>query len=149
MKTNPPLSKPPAAPTTMSALLTQAMADPAPAAISESGNIVTLTQPAPEAAAPTPEPVATAPSDRAVSSGAGEAITLEVAQPALKIVMEGADPNVITFFQIRMPETLKRKIEWLHAKQLGSRQRQSMHAIALSALEREVDRLIRAELKKG
>lgn len=58
-----------------------------------------------------------------------------------------ANPRIISYVQIRMPEPLKLKLEWLHARQLGQA-KQSQHAIALAALEREIDRLV-AKARKG
>ena len=60
---------------------------------------------------------------------------------------DDANSRVISFFQIRMPEPLKLKIEWLAARHLAEG-KGSQHKIALSALEREIDRMI-AEIEVG
>lgn len=59
---------------------------------------------------------------------------------------DDANPRIISFFQIRMPEPLKIKIEWLASRHLGEG-KGSQHKIALAALEREIDRMIAKELK--
>lgn len=59
---------------------------------------------------------------------------------------DDANPRVISFFQIRMPEPLKRKIEWLASRQPGGGSGKQ-HKITLAALEREIDRLVAKELK--
>lgn len=77
---------------------------------------------------------------------AGDVTTTEPpGEPELTADMDmpwaNAEPRILSFFQIRMPEPLKLKIQWLHARQLGTK-KESQHAIALAALEREVDRLV-------
>lgn len=61
-----------------------------------------------------------------------------------------ANPRIIGFYQIRMPEPLKLKLEWLYSHQSNlnnGAQKESRHAIALGALTREIDRMI-AKAKK-
>lgn len=75
----------------------------------------------------------------------------EAAHEPAGLPWDEANPRVISFFQIRMPEPLKMKIEWLElqhrmkGERSGSRGLQ--HQIALTALEREIDRLVAKELK--
>lgn len=63
---------------------------------------------------------------------------------------DNTDPRVKLYFQVRMPEPLKRKIEWLELQRLmrGERRSRGMqHDIVLGILEREIDRLVAKELK--
>lgn len=70
--------------------------------------------------------------------------------PPANMPWDKADSRVKLYFQVRMPEPLKRKIEWLELQRLlrGERRSRGMqHDIVLGILEREIDRLIAKELK--
>lgn len=116
-------------------LFNEALKKPEASAVTESGNVVKLDTPANEVTQVT----------------APEAETPVAVPPIPGLPWEGVDPRILSFFQIRMPEPLKKKIEWLELQRLlrgeRSNSRGMKHEIALSALEREIDRLVAKELK--
>lgn len=63
---------------------------------------------------------------------------------------EQGNPRVISYFQLRLPEPLKIKLDWLYTSQKvePGEKRQSAHQIAIAAFEREIDRLIAKALKE-
>lgn len=115
-------------------LFDAALKKPHASAVTETGAVVEL--PEPKAEEVTQVTQVTTPAVPAAPEGKGGYL----------YPWDDANPRVISFFQIRMPEPLKRKIEWLDARN-PSREKSSQHKIALAALEREIDRLIARELK--
>lgn len=126
------VTKPKIAPArTAAQMIDEALKKPATTVVAESGTVTTIDPPAAEAA-----PASTPGSD----------IAGTFASP-----WEEGNERIINFFQIRMPEPLKMKLDWLHATQKvapGSK-RLSTHHIALTALERELNRLIAKAQKEG
>lgn len=117
-----PAMKKPIAPgaVDVDALMDQVMKKPSASGVSESGEVVVMRE---------------------------EGVTTEAQQrPAQPLPWESANDRVISFFQIRMPEPLKLKIEWLAVRNFGDG-KSSQHKIALKALEREIDRMIAREVK--
>ena len=110
-------------------LFNAALKKPHASAVTEDGAVVDLK---PETDEVTPVTQVTSPAEPAVQEGKG-------GHP-----WDAGNPRVISFFQIRMPEPLKMKIEFLASKLPGTGKQ---HKIALSALEREIDRMIAKELK--
>lgn len=98
--------------------------------------------PTPLSSPPSAEPAPAAPTP------APEPKKPRAARPAVR-QMTGTDPlpwaaaneRVIVHFGLRMPETLHAKLSWLQKNSVNA----TMHAIALAAVQQEVDRRI-AEL---
>lgn len=119
-------------------LFDAALKKPTASAVTESGAIVELPETTTEVTPVTPVTAADAPQPQGKGGHA--------------YPWDDANPRVKCYFQIRMPETLKRKIEWLEIQHMmrgerGKSGKGMQHEIALAALEREIDRIVAKELK--
>lgn len=129
--------------TSVSDLIDKALEKPPVTVVAESGAVTHIEAPIePQAAAPAAQAAPVNDSDL-VSGATGEGLP-----------WEDANPRILSFFQLRLPEPTKLKLEWLLAKELAASKhlpksdRPSQHSIALEALERELDRLVAKHLKK-
>lgn len=119
------------APTTdIDARIAAALKPPIPTVVSESGEVSVVPGKEPE--------------DKEM--GRSEAAPEPAAPAAPTLPWDGANERIVSFFQVRMPEPLKLKIEWLDSRNIGKKRR-GQHQIVLDALEREIDRLVAKELK--
>ncbi|MEO9387215.1 hypothetical protein [Chromobacterium phragmitis] len=64
---------------------------------------------------------------------------LQTAIQEEKLPWVDANPRVIENFQLRIPEPLKKKLEWV----ANNTPKASQHSLALTALEKMLDRMIR------
>lgn len=118
-------------PMSLDAVIDQALQQPPVTIVAESGAI---TQVAGEPAPPAQE--------TPVGAGQGR---------ARQLPWETANERIIHYFQVRMPETLKLKLEWLELQSRIKGERPGtkgmQHKIVLTILEREIDKLVAKELK--
>lgn len=93
-----------------------------------------------------PDPTAVTADGQVIEAPAKQNEPIETPSTGHDLPWEDANERIVAYFQIRMPEPLKLKIEWLGSRRIGGT-KESQHQIALKALEREIDRMVAKELK--
>lgn len=120
-------------PMSLDAVIDQALQQPPVTVVAESGAVTQVHT----------EPAGTDHSAAEKTSEAGQG-------RAPKQAWDEADPRIIHYFQVRMPEPLKLKLEWLEIQMRlqGERTGKGLqHKIVLTSLEKEINKLIAKALK--